>query len=96
VSAVAEVKQRLRDRAEHHLRLAAMEDLRRRHPAGTAPAYQEPGAVFWRRVFVPLYRRVPWEVKERAMHTLGMTAERAGWTPPGRQPRAPWSPPPAA
>jgi hypothetical protein len=96
VSALAGAKQRLRDRAEHHLRLAAMEDLRRRHPAGTTPAYREPGALLWRRVFVPLYRRVPWEVKERAMRTLGMTAERTGWTAPARRPRDPWRPPPSA
>lgn len=96
MSAVAEAKQRLRDRAEHHLRLAAMEDLRRRHPAGTTPAYDEPGALFWRRVFVPLYRRVPWHVKERAMRAFGMTAERSGWRPPARRPRDPWRPPPAA
>ena len=44
-------------------------------------------------MFVPLYRRVPWEVKERAMHALGMTAERSGWTPPARSPSDPWVPP---
>jgi hypothetical protein len=91
--AVDEIKQRLRDRAEHHLRLAAMEDLRRRYPAGTTAPGHQARALFWRRVFVPLYRRVPWELKERAMHRLGMTAERAGWTPPARRPGVPWRPP---
>jgi hypothetical protein len=94
VSRVGALKQRLRDRAEHHLRLAAMEDLRRRHPAGTVPAYRERGGVFWRRVFVPLYRRVPWDVKERAMRALRMTADHSGWTPPPRRPGEPWRPPP--
>ena len=54
--------------AEHHLRIAAMEDLRRatrrarRRPTGRAAAY------FWRlRRSCPLYRRVPWEAKETAM-----------------------------
>jgi phage baseplate assembly protein W len=93
MTALADVRQRLRDRAEHHLRVAAMEELRLRRPAGTTPAYREPGALLWRRVFVPLYRRVPWEVKTRAMHALGMTAERSGWTPPARRPREPWRPP---
>lgn len=90
---VDELKQQLRDRAEHHLRIAAMEDLRARHPQGTSAPYREPGALFWRRVFVPLYRRIPWETKERAMRALGMTAERAGWTPPPRRPGRPWRPP---
>lgn len=93
MSALAHTRQRLRDRAEHHLRVAATEELRRRRPDGTVPAYREPGAVLWRRVFVPLYRRVPWAVKVRAMHALGMTAERSGWTPPARRPREPWRPP---
>jgi hypothetical protein len=93
VSAVAGTRQRLRDRAEHHLRAAAMEDLRARRPAGTVAPYRERGGLLWRRVFVPAYRRLPWEVKARAMHLLGMTAERSGWTPPARRPREPWRPP---
>ena len=90
---VAELKQRLREQAEFYLRLAAMDELRGRYPAGTTAPYREPGAVFWRRVFVPLYRRVPWSTKERAMRALGMTAERSGWTAPARRPGEPWRPP---
>ena len=85
-------KQRLRAQAEHHLRAAAMEELR---PKTAKRGYQERGALFWRRVFVPLYQRIPWPVKERAMHALRMTAEGSGWTPPKRQPGEPWRPPPA-
>jgi len=88
-------KQRLRAQAEHHLRVAAMEELRGRYPAGTRKAYEDPGAFFWRRVFVPAYRRIPWPVKTRAMHALRMTAESSGWSPPARQPGEPWRPPPA-
>jgi hypothetical protein len=90
---VAELKLRLRQRAEHYLRLAAMDELRRRYPAGTAPRYREPGGLFWRLVFVPLYRRVPWAHKQRAMHALRMTADSSGWTPPPRRPAEPWRPP---
>jgi hypothetical protein len=72
-----------------------MEELQRSHPTGTKPAYDEPGALFWRRVFVPAYRRIPWTVKQRAMHALRMTAESSGWTPPPREPSEPWRPPPA-
>jgi hypothetical protein len=90
---LAQLKHRLRDRAEHHLRVAAMEDLRRRHPGGTVEPYHRPGELLWRRVFVPLYRRLPWDVKERAMHALHMTAEHSGWTAPARRPGEPWRPP---
>jgi hypothetical protein len=95
VSAAARRKQQLRERSEYYLRLAAMEDQRRRHPgATTRPAFPR-GGLFWRFVFVPLYRRVPWDVKARAMRTLRMTA--SDW-PEGRRPFGePWRPPrPAA
>jgi hypothetical protein len=86
-------KQRLRAHGEHHLRVAAMEELRARHPAGTTAPYHERGALFWRYVFLPLYRRIPWPLKQRAMHALRMTAEHNGWTPPPRRPAEPWRPP---
>jgi hypothetical protein len=93
VTGIAGAQQRLRERAEHHLRLAAMDDLRARHPRATTPPHRPGGAWFWRLVFVPLYRRVPWELKRRAMRALRMTAETHGWTPPARRPGQPWRPP---
>ena len=90
---LAGAQQRLREQAEQHLRIAAMEDLRRRHPQATTAPYRPRGAYFWRFVFVPLYRRVPWEAKEKAMRALRMTAESSGWTPPPRRPGEPWRPP---
>jgi hypothetical protein len=87
------LKRRLRDRAEHHLRVAAMEEMRRRHPSGTTAPYQLPGELLWRRAFVPLYTRVPWKLKERGMHALRMTAEHSGWTAPQRRADEPWRPP---
>jgi hypothetical protein len=92
-SELTRLKHRLRDRAEHHLRVAAMEDLRRRYPDGTTAPYRQRGDLLWRRGFVPLYRRLPWDVKQRAMHALRMTAEHSGWTAPARRPDEPWRPP---
>jgi hypothetical protein len=91
--AVERAQARLREQAELHLRLAAMNQLRRDHPGATSAPHRPSGGAFWRFVFVPLYRRVPWEQKERAMHALGMTAESHGWTPPAREPSEPWHPP---
>jgi hypothetical protein len=90
---LAGAQQRLREQAEQHLRVAAMEELRRRHPQATTAPHRGRGAWFWRFVFVPLYRRVPWEVKEKAMRSLRMTAESNGWTRPARRPGEPWRPP---
>ena len=78
---VSRAQQRLREQAELHLRLAAMDDLRRDHPGATFAPHRPSGGAFWRYVFVPVYRRLPWETKERAMHALKMTAEGHGWTP---------------
>jgi hypothetical protein len=90
MSSLAQVKLRLRDKAEHHLRVAAMERLRGDAPSTVAP-YRDRGGRFWRVVFVPLYQRVPWETKRRAMTVTKMTAR--GWTPPTREPSEPWRPP---
>lgn len=83
-------KRQLRERSEHYLMQAAMRDVGRGAPATVAP-YRKPGGLFWRLVFVPLYRRLPWTVKQRAMTALRMTS--TGWKPPAREPAEPWRPP---
>ena len=90
MKALTEAKRTLRRRSEHHLRLAVLRDLGRGQPGTTEP-YRERGGLLWRVAFVPLYRRLPWTVKDRAMNLLGMTAK--GWTPPARRPAEPWRPP---
>ena len=83
MSRLAGERARLREQAEHHLRIAAMEDLRRSHPQATTAPHRARGG----------YRRMPWEAKVKAMHALRMTAESNGWTPPARTPGEPWRPP---
>ena len=91
MNAAAELKRRLRDRSEHYLMSAAVRDLGTGQPGTVAP-YRDRGGLLWRLLFVPLYRRVPWPLKHRAMDALRMTAR--GWQPPERRPREPWRPPP--
>jgi hypothetical protein len=83
-------KRALRERSEHYLMQAAMKEVGAGAPSTVAP-YKKRGGLLWRLVFVPLYRRVPWPVKRRAMATLRMTSR--GWTAPAREPREPWRPP---
>lgn len=90
MSAISDAKRNLRERSEHHLRLAVLREIGRDQPSTVAP-YRPAGGAFWRFVFVPIYRRVPWSAKERAMDVLGMTAK--GWQPPSRKPGEPWRPP---
>jgi hypothetical protein len=90
MSSVAHIKRRLRERSEHYLMQAAMRDLRRDAPS-TVEAYRGRDGLLWRWIFVPLYRRLPWALKQRAMSLLRMTA--SGWRAPERRPGEPWRPP---
>jgi hypothetical protein len=90
VSSLSDAKRGLRERSEHHLRLAVLRELGQGQPSTVEP-YRRGGGAFWRFVFVPVYRRLPWAAKERAMNVLGMTAK--GWKAPTRRPGEPWRPP---
>ena len=87
---IAELKRRLREQSERYLLLDAAERLGQSVP-GTVKPYRGTEGWFWRLIFVPLYRRIPWTTKRRAMEALKMTA--SGWTPPRREPGQPWRPP---
>ncbi len=92
MTSFADQKRRLRARSEHVLRVAAMEDVARRYPSRTVKSALADEGPFWRLVFVPLYRRVPWEFKAGAMRKLKMTAQ--GWPEQSRRFGEPWRPPP--
>jgi hypothetical protein len=88
---LVEFKQRLRERSEYSLRLAAMDAVRRRYPTRTSQPALPPVGAFWRIIFVPLFRRVPWSFKRKAMRALKMTAQ--GWPEGARRFGDPWRPP---
>ncbi len=88
---LVELQRRLRERSEYGLRLAAMDDVRRRYPSRTTTSALPPAGPFWRYVFVPLFRRVPWSFKAKAMRRLKMTVQN--WPEDARQFGQPWRPP---
>jgi hypothetical protein len=90
MSRLADAKRHLRDRSEHYLLQDSAARLGKGVP-GTFEPYRGRDGLFWRLLFVRLYRRVPWSVKRAAMDRLKMTAR--GWTPPRREPGEPWRPP---
>jgi hypothetical protein len=90
VSKLSQTKRNLRRRSEEHLRRAVLSELGRDEPSTVQP-YKPKGGKLWDALFVPVYRRVPWKAKEKAMGALGMTAQ--GWKAPSRQPAEPWRPP---
>ena len=90
MSGLSAAKRNLRKRSEEHLRLAVLSEIGRGQPSTVEP-YKEKGGRLWSALFVPVYRRVPWGAKEKAMGALGMTAQ--GWKAPSRTPGEPWRPP---
>ncbi len=90
MSSLSAAKRTLRERSEKHLRHAVLSELGRDEPSTVQP-YKGKGGRLWSTLFVPVYRRVPWAAKEKAMGALGMTAR--GWKAPERKPGEPWRPP---
>jgi hypothetical protein len=61
----------LRRNAEHYLLEAAQVDMAKRHRNGAGPL--RPGGVqafFWRHIFVPTYRLLPWSVRGAVMRAM--------------------------
>ena len=90
MSGLTNAKRNLRKRSEEHLRLAVLSEIGRDQPSTVEP-YKAKGGRLWSSLFVPVYRRVPWGAKEKAMGALKMTAQ--GWKAPDRKPGEPWRPP---
>jgi hypothetical protein len=73
----------LRRNSEHYLMIAAHEQVAHRY-AGRAP--RPPRGLkelFWLRLFVPIYRALPWLVRQRIMQSMP-GSHRQQWAPPPR------------
>jgi len=61
----------LRQNAEYYLLEAAQVDMARKYRSGSEPLQpKKAGAFFWRRVFVPIYRLLPWSVRGPIMRAM--------------------------
>jgi hypothetical protein len=69
----------LRHNSEHYLLEAAQQEMARRYLPPERQPRAPGGAFFWRRLFVPLYRRVPWGVRA-AIIGLMPGSHRRTWT----------------
>ncbi len=75
----------LRRNSERYLLEAAQADMARRYLARPAPASGSGLEVFfWRRLFVPIYRRLPWRLRRAII--LAMPGSHRRWL--GRAPPA--------
>ncbi|MBI2486252.1 MAG: hypothetical protein HYW01_04690 [Deltaproteobacteria bacterium] len=57
----------LRKNAENYLLQAAADEMAARYPDFCAKPYREKGVLpfFWRNIFVPIYSRIPWDVRKK-------------------------------
>ncbi len=61
----------LRQNAEHYLLEAAQVEMAKRHRGGAGPVRpKSANALFWRHVFVPVYRVLPWPVRRSIMRAM--------------------------
>lgn len=61
----------LRENSERYLMEAAQEDMAQRYLDRAGPV-GPPGldVFFWRRIFVPVYRRIPWSLRQKIIQTM--------------------------
>lgn len=73
----------LRRNGEHYLIESVQTELARRYlgrPGGAGDS--GPAAFFWRRVFVPVYRRLPWRFRRALIQAMPGSHRRSWhWTP---------------
>jgi hypothetical protein len=73
----------LRSRSEHFLLIAAQEQLAREYQTRPPRPPHGPAELFWRRIFAPGYRMLPWSVRHKIL--LAMPgSHRQRWAPPPR------------
>jgi hypothetical protein len=76
----------LRATSEHHLMVAAQEKIAAKYHV-TPPRRPQGMEMFWRRVFVPVVRALPWPVRSGVLRRLP-GSHRQTWTK-GEKPRGP-------
>lgn len=76
----------LRQNSEHYLIEAAQRDLAQRHLRRPGPVSSRhgPGAFVWRRVFVPVYRWLPWRLRRRVTQAMPGSHRQSWREPPSR------------
>lgn len=77
----------LRKNAEHYLMVAAQDRVARRY--GVTRPRRPTGLeqLFWLRLFAPLYARLPWSVRSRALRLMPGSHRKqwTSWTDPPRR-----------
>ncbi|HSE83083.1 MAG TPA: hypothetical protein VLB01_00880 [Thermodesulfobacteriota bacterium] len=72
----------LRKNAEKYLLEAATDEMANLYPSSCAKPYREKGVIpfFWRKIFVPIYSRVPWDIRRKIiLFSAYPTGKRPHW-----------------
>ncbi len=73
----------LRRNSEHYLMIAAHEQMARQHAARASRPPRGLKELFWLRLFAPLYRALPWPLRQWIMRSMP-GSHRQRWAPPPR------------
>ena len=74
----------LRTNSEHYLMVSAQARVARRHEGANRPrTAHSPREWFWRGLFAPIYRLLPWALRRRIMAMMP-GSHRRSWPPPPR------------
>jgi hypothetical protein len=71
----------LRSNSEHYLVIAAQAKIARRHGVAGPTTAHGLAAFFWLKIFVPIYRILPWPVRHRIMRSMP-GSHRRSWQYP--------------
>jgi|RhiMethySRZTD1v2_1073278.scaffolds.fasta_scaffold210181_3 hypothetical protein len=71
----------LRSNSEHYLLIGAQDRIAKQHGARAPRKPHGFAEFFWLRIFVPIYRILPWSLRHRVMKAMPGSHRRT-WTPP--------------
>jgi hypothetical protein len=71
----------LRRNSEHYLMIAAHEQVAHQHYGRAPHPPRGLKELFWLRLFVPIYRALPWRLRQRIMQSMP-GSHRQQWAPP--------------
>jgi hypothetical protein len=78
----------LRSNSEHYLLIAAQQGMAAKYGRPAPGRERGAKALFFRTLFVPIYRRLPWRFRSAVIRTIPGSHRRT-WTPRDRHTRQP-------
>lgn len=74
----------VRENSEHYLMIDAQRQMAKKYGVAAPPKPQHWRERFWLEVFAPVYRRLPWKVRQATIQMMP-GSHRKTWTAPARR-----------